>query len=255
MQAAAHFLASKGGIVLLAFVLLFVLERLFPVSKWLGGAGRVVKNLMLAALNFLASPLIVIPVTAFAAAHAWQWRPEALSGGVGMVLDFLLLDFWIYWWHRANHRWPLLWRFHAVHHLDEMLDTSSALRFHVGEVVLSSLVRAGVIFALAIPVRSVVAFEALIAVTTLFHHSNLRLPRGLERVLSCIIVTPSIHWVHHHAIRRDTDSNYSTVLSIWDRIFRSRSRTLRSVDMPLGVEGRHDKTLAGLVAAPFLPES
>ena len=76
-------------------------------------------------------------------------------------LDLLLLDCWIYWWHRINHRLPLLWRFHEVHHLDEMLDTTSALRFHFGEVVLSSFVRAGLIFMLAMPLASVVVFEVL----------------------------------------------------------------------------------------------
>jgi sterol desaturase/sphingolipid hydroxylase (fatty acid hydroxylase superfamily) len=96
-----------------------------------------------------------------------------------------------------------------------------------------------------------VVFETLLALSAMFHHSNLRLPPRLERALSCVIVTPSIHWVHHHAIRRDTDSNYSALLSLWDRLFASRSATRRSPDMPIGVEGLSDKGLAQLVARPF----
>jgi len=78
-----------------------------------------------------------------------------------------------------------------------------------------------------------------------------RLPAGLERALSFVVVTPSIHWVHHHAIRADTDSNYSTLLSVWDRLFASRSATQRSPDMPIGVEGGHDRGLVALVRRPF----
>ena len=99
--------------------------------------------------------------------------------------------------------------------------------FPFGEVILSAVARAGVIAVFAIPLSSVLTFEALLLVATGFHHSDLRLPPGLERALSWIVVTPSIHWVHHHRIRSDTDSNYSTILSLWDRLFASRSATRR----------------------------
>jgi sterol desaturase/sphingolipid hydroxylase (fatty acid hydroxylase superfamily) len=246
-----EFLSSKTTIIVAVFLSLFVLERLFSVAAWRGGLARVVRNLVLASFNFVLSPLIVIPITAFAAVHGLQWRPEWWSGWPGVVIDFLILDAWIYWWHRLNHRLPLLWRFHEVHHLDEMLDTTSALRFHFGEVVLSAVARAVVIYVLAVPLFSVVAFEILLLAATIFHHSNLRLPQKFEKALSFVIVTPGIHWVHHHAKRADTDSNYSTVLSVWDFVFSSRSRTARSPDMLIGVEGRAEKPLLGLVIRPF----
>jgi sterol desaturase/sphingolipid hydroxylase (fatty acid hydroxylase superfamily) len=251
LEQLSAFLASKSGIVLIAFIALFVLEHLFPVVTWIGGVQRLFKNLFLGGLNFALGPLIVIPVTVFAASHALDWRPDFWSGWPGLCLDLLLLDLWIYWWHRINHVLPFLWRFHEVHHLDETLDTTSALRFHFGEVILSSLVRAVVIIALAMPLASVVVFEVLIIVSALFHHSNLRLPKWLEKALSFVIVTPSIHWVHHHAKQADTDSNYSTVLSIWDRIFSSRSATHRSDTMKIGVERRPERSLLGLIQKPF----
>jgi sterol desaturase/sphingolipid hydroxylase (fatty acid hydroxylase superfamily) len=197
--------------------------------------------------------LVVLPITALAASHAPGWRPEFLSGWTGLLFDLLILDLWIYWWHRANHVLPVLWRFHEVHHLDEMLDASSALRFHFGEVILSALVRAAVIFVLAVPLSSVIVFETMVVLAALFHHSNLRLPKGVEHVLSYIIVTPSIHWLHHHAKREDTDSSYATVLSVWDRLFGSRSFTVRTVDMKMGVEGRRERSFLGLVTRPLDP--
>jgi sterol desaturase/sphingolipid hydroxylase (fatty acid hydroxylase superfamily) len=241
----------KGGIIAVLFFSFFLLERLRPVAASTGGWSRVVKNLGLAVLNFVASPLIIIPVTAFAASHAPQWRPEIWSGVPGLMLDLLILDCWIYWWHRTNHLVPFLWRWHQVHHLDDTLDTTSAVRFHVGEVILSSLVRAAVIFALGIPLLTVVIFEILVTSASIFQHSNLRLPPKLEKVLSWIIVTPSIHWIHHHAIRRDTDSSYSNILSFWDRLFGTSSATIRTPELRIGLENQRDVPLAQLLTKPL----
>ncbi len=251
MENLAFLLTYKGVVVLGALALLLVAERLLPVAKAIGGIRRVAKNISLAGLNAVLSWAVVVPLSALAASYALDWRPEWWSGWPGLLLDLLILDCWIYWWHRANHEWSFLWRFHEVHHLDEFLDASSALRFHFGEVLLSSLVRAGVILLLGVPLLSVVVFETLLALSAMFHHSNLRLPPRLERGLSYLIVTPSIHWVHHHAIRRDTDSNYAALLSVWDPLFRSRSATRRTPDMPIGTEGRKDRPLGGLLARPL----
>ncbi len=251
MENLAWLLPYKGIAVLAVLAVFLVLDRVVPAARVIGGAWRVVKNLSLAGINALMSWAIVVPVSALAAAHALYWRPEWWSGGLGLVIDLLILDCWIYWWHRANHEVQALWRFHEVHHLDEFLDASSALRFHFGEVFLSSLVRALVIFLLGVPLTTIVIFETLLAFAAIFHHSNVKLPGWLERPLSHVIVTPSIHWVHHHAIRRDTDSNYSALLSVWDRIFASRSKTMRTPEMPIGVEGRKDRAFSGLVKRPF----
>jgi sterol desaturase/sphingolipid hydroxylase (fatty acid hydroxylase superfamily) len=246
-------LPYKGILVPAALVGFLLLERLFPVARVVHGLRQIGRNLSLAALNAVLSWLVVVPVSALASHWAPDWRPAWWSGWPGLGLDLLILDCWIYWWHRANHRLPFLWRFHEVHHLDETLDATSALRFHFGEVVMSSLVRAALIWVMDMPITSVVVFETLLALLTMFHHSNLRLPVKLEGALSQVIVTPSIHWVHHHAIRADTDSNYAAGLSVWDRLFGSRSSTRRSADMPIGVEGRRDRSLGGLLVRPLDP--
>ena len=242
---------SKGGIVVLTLVLLLVLERAFPVVQVRSNLNRLIRNFSFAGINFLLGPLIVIPVTAMAAGHAFHWQPQWWSGWAGLALDLLLLDCWIYFWHRVNHVVPFLWRFHEVHHLDETLDASSALRFHFGEVVLSSLVRAVVIILLGMPISTVVIFETLVTVAAIFHHSNIKLPAGLEKMLSLLIVTPSIHWVHHHAQRSDTDANYSTILSIWDKLFGSVALGARKPDMQIGVEGAKEQKLLRLILRPF----
>jgi sterol desaturase/sphingolipid hydroxylase (fatty acid hydroxylase superfamily) len=247
----AHFVWGKGALGFTVLALVLTAERLFPAVRVRDSLTRLARNFGLAAINLVLSPLVVVPLSAFAAQWALAWRPLWWSGIPGLFLDLILLDGWIYLWHRLNHVVPALWRFHEVHHLDEHLDGSSALRFHFGEVLLSALVRAGVIFIFAIPLSSVVVFETLLLIVTVFHHSNLRLPATLEQALSLVMVTPSLHWVHHHAKREDTDSNYATVLSFWDLLFKSRSPNRRFPSMKIGVEGHSDFPLFRLIVRPF----
>jgi sterol desaturase/sphingolipid hydroxylase (fatty acid hydroxylase superfamily) len=244
---------AKGGVVFVWFALFFTAERLAPAVQSLAPTGlpRLGRNGAFWLINTLLSPLIVLPMTGWAVAHRFYVRPEWWSGWSGLALDVLLLDFLIYWWHRANHQWPLLWRFHEVHHLDRFLDSTSAIRFHFGEVLLSAGARATVILLLGFPFASIVLFESLLLCATIFHHSNLRLPAGLERALSMAVITPGIHWVHHHAARVDTDSNYGTLFSFWDRFFRTRSPTRRTPTMMIGVEGEDERALPALLARPF----
>ena len=89
------------------------------------------------------------------------------------------------------------------------------------------------------------------SVAAIFHHSNIALPARIEKLLSLIIVTPSIHWVHHHAVRRDTDSNYSTILSVWDYVFGSVASGKREHGMLIGVEGVKEQKLMRLILRPF----
>jgi sterol desaturase/sphingolipid hydroxylase (fatty acid hydroxylase superfamily) len=254
-------LSLKALLVGGAFVFFLIYERLWPAAESplllrFGRATaaawrRLARNVSLFGINLLISPLLVLPITAWAEGFSLGLRPAWWSGWPGLVLDLVLLDLWIYWWHRANHEIPLLWRFHQVHHLDEHLDSTTGVRFHFGEVLLSAAVRALVIILFDIPLTSVLLFEALVLISAIFHHSDARLPARLEAALSRVIITPSIHWVHHHKVRTDTDSNYGTIFSFWDPLFRSRSRTRRWATMPIGVEGRRDRPLLRLLTTPF----
>ena len=240
----------KSALVGAWFAALFVGERLLPSAPRPDARGRLVRNGVLWLLLLIASPLIVLPLTAFTSAHPLWVRPEL--GWPALIVDLVLLDCWSYWLHRAYHEAPLLWRLHAPHHLDEHLDSTTAVRFHPGEVVLSAILRLVPIVLLSIPFTHVVVFEAVLLAGSLFHHSNLRLPARFEGALSRVIVTPSIHWVHHHADWRDTNSNYAAILSLWDPLFGTRSLSVRSREMRIGLEGLEDRPFFGLLLAPFL---
>ncbi len=231
---------------------LFCIERVRP-SRIIGESWeRLGRNIVLGLAVFFVSPL----VQWLALKAAWLSPPpmpllDWFGPVLGLVAQFLILDIWTYSLHRAYHRVPVMWRLHAVHHLDEHLDTTSAIRFHFGEVLLSSVLRLFPLALFGISLETNAAFGALLVSCALFHHSNIAIPPRIERALSWVIVTPSIHWVHHHARRVDTDANYASILSIWDRLFASRSAYQRVPAMAIGVEGEREQTLARLCIWPL----
>lgn len=248
----------KSILVAIFLVGVFVAERLSPAvtaPKESVYGSRIRKNLGLWLCNSLVSPLVILPITMYAVSYGETfgvvWRGEQVDEWVLMLIDLAILDCWIYWWHRANHRIPVLWRFHRIHHLDRWLDVTSAVRFHLGELVLSALARAVLIICLGIPLLTVIIFETLVLMAAGFHHSNIRMPSVVEGLLSKIIITPSIHWVHHHVVQLDTDSNYGTLLSVWDRLFGSQSQNRRSDKMKIGLDGLSDLSFIQLLMVPF----
>jgi len=174
---------------------------------------------------------------------------------VSWPAGLLLFDAWMYAWHVLNHKLPLLWRFHAVHHADRELDTSSALRFHTGEIILSGCARLAVLPAIGLTIQQLLLYETMLLPVILFHHANVRIPKRLDEWIRAVIVTPRMHWVHHSRLRPETDSNYASVLSVWDRLFG----TFRMRDDPgrieLGLDEDRDerqwRTLWGMLIRPF----
>jgi sterol desaturase/sphingolipid hydroxylase (fatty acid hydroxylase superfamily) len=225
------FLLVKRAVPLVLLILFWCWETAWPFfghreGRW-RHAGR---NLALALANTLVLGLVFGSATL--AVVGWTERNQygllnalALGGPTRFVLALVLLDGWMYLWHRANHMVPLLWRFHRMHHGDPDMDVTTATRFHLGEHVGSAVLRVGLIPLLGFEVWNLVAYETLVVAVTQFHHADISVGRW-DRWVRLLIVTPHMHKVHHSDRREETDSNYSTVLSVWDRLagtFRMRS--------------------------------
>lgn len=232
--------------------LVFVLERLFAAEAPPTDNGtRIARNVGLGVIAMTAAPLLLWLTGRISTGFAPIIPLAALGAAGALIVQLLILDIWTYAMHRAYHRVPLLWRFHAPHHLDEHLDASSAFRFHLGEILISAAARLIPALIFGIGPATLLLFEAILTANAVFHHSNIRLPARFERALSWIVVTPAIHWRHHHALRADTDSNYTAILSIWDRLFGSANPRPRELGMAIGVEGERERSFAGLLAYPF----
>jgi len=169
------------------------------------------------------------------------------------ALGVLLLDFSIYLWHLLNHAVPLLWRFHRVHHCDMNMDVSTANRFHVGEILLSGLVRLAVIHVFGIPIVSYLLFEILVNLSIQFHHSSIRVNHGFERVWALLFVPPFLHRIHHSVKIRERDANYGVICSIWDRIFGTLVTDVDQDTIVIGIGSHRDSEQLGLWRLLLLP--
>jgi sterol desaturase/sphingolipid hydroxylase (fatty acid hydroxylase superfamily) len=187
--------------------------------------------------------------------HQWGILPGlGFSGVVGLVVGFLFLDLSFYFWHRLNHEWAFLWRFHNVHHLDPGLDVTTGFRFHFVEVLLSSVFRVLQVFVIGPDLATVLFYEAVFQGATFFHHSNIKIPERLSRLIDFVLVTPRMHTVHHSMDRRQAFSNYSVVFSFWDRVLRTYRATGNLESIRIGIPAYSesaDNQLARLMRLPF----
>lgn len=236
------------------------------LESWLPAAGNrrrrlrhAARNLTLWLLNVLALALLAAPSIANVAGWAEESRFGLLNllslpPAIATVTAILLFDGWLYLWHRANHKLSFLWRFHRVHHSDPEMDTTTAIRFHTGEVLISSALRLAVIPLLGITLWQLLVYESLMLPAIMFHHSNVRLPEKVDRWLRALVVSPAVHRVHHSRVRVETDSNYSIIFSFWDRIggtFRLR-KDGRPVDFGLAeYDDEEWQRVRGLLSTPF----
>ena len=218
------------------FLFFILIESIFPARAWHGTrVKRLFFHAAVAALNTLLVRLFIyVPFLlwiVYVEQQGWgisRWL--GLSGWSEIILSLVMLDAFDYFWHRANHRIPLLWRFHKAHHADTEMDVTTALRFHPGELLLSSLAKAAWVLVWGPAAIAWFVFEGLISLCAQFHHSNIDFPDRIERFLSRIIVTPRFHTSHHAVDRQYGDANFSTIFSFWDPLFGSYSQMPRRPD-------------------------
>jgi sterol desaturase/sphingolipid hydroxylase (fatty acid hydroxylase superfamily) len=148
------------------------------------------------------------------------------------------LDAVSYGWHRANHRVPLLWRFHQVHHSDPNFTATTGLRFHFGELLLALPIRLAAVALMGISIPGVIVFEVVFAFATFFEHGDIDLPLDVERRLAYVAITPALHRRHHGNETRLLNSNYGTILSCWDRAFGSFGENSSDVQVRVGLPGQ-----------------
>jgi sterol desaturase/sphingolipid hydroxylase (fatty acid hydroxylase superfamily) len=248
------------AIVAVAFAVMLGAETIFPLRVQVESRFRhVLRNLTAGAISLAIVPLLQVPLlqpvaraverSGFGLLH-WLEVPRPWS----VVLAVLLLDYTLWIWHWACHRVPFLWRFHLPHHIDRDMDTSTALRFHFGELILSIPVRAAQIAVIGAEPLAVAIWQAILFTAILFHHGNLRLPRRLETVLVRFVVTPRMHAIHHSARPGETNSNWSSILTVWDFLHRTFRFDLPDERIVIGIPAYRepsDVTLGKFLTLPF----
>ena len=218
-------------------------------------------------LFFTATTIVVNFVLAFLLLRASDW---AVAREVGvlflvpamplvaqMIVGLLLLDLvgaWLAHW--VEHKTPLLWRLHLVHHSDTHIDTTTANRHHPGESVVRFVFTLLAVLVTGAPMWLVFLYQSLSVVLSQFNHANIALPPALDRALAWVIVSPDMHKVHHHYVLPYTDSNYGNVFSVWDRAFGTfmdmdRARLVYGVDTHM--DAAEHGTVGALLTMPLRP--
>lgn len=254
-------------VMLTGLLLLFAWESMQPFYKHFNGCVKkrgkhAFRNLTLGALN---TALVAIGfVGLWFAASVWadqyrfgvmHWLQDMLglplwTHAVGAVL---LFDAWSYTWHRMNHEIPFFWRFHRVHHSDPQMDVTTANRFHIGEMFFSSLFRIPLIALLGVYLWELVLYETLMFAVVQFHHTNIDISEKVDRMLRAVIVSPNMHRVHHSRWQPETDSNYSSLFSFWDRVARTFRLNPNPREIKLGLnefDREEDQTIGEMLKMP-----
>jgi sterol desaturase/sphingolipid hydroxylase (fatty acid hydroxylase superfamily) len=217
------------------------------------------RNLVMAGLSATAIQLAEKPLTVTLAelVEHRRWgllKRLDLPAWLEVPLAVALLDYTLYLWHVLVHRVPFLWRFHLVHHLDLDLDASTAVRFHFGEMLLSVPWRAAQVVGLGISPLALSVWQTATLMEILFHHSNVEVPLAVERWLCHLIVTPRMHGIHHSSVPEETNSNWSSGLTIWDHLHGTLRLNVPQGEIVIGVPAYREPrevTLPRIVVLPF----
>lgn len=214
----------RFSIFVILFIVLFTCQFLFPRRKFIKKRWKyVLSNFTLAALNNISIILLVlIPIRAGFLVEKHDIGLLSLGEMpfiFRVIASVILLDIIVYFQHRVFHKVSFLWKLHSVHHIDPMLDTSSGLRFHPLEIIISNIIKILSIFIIGIPALAILIFEIILNSTAMFNHSNIKIPNSVEIILRLVLVTPDLHLIHHSVIVRETNSNYGFSVVFWDKLF------------------------------------
>lgn len=244
-----------GGIILFLLLEWFMPYRKPTESK----VKRSFINLSLGGMNSLLLAALFGSVMAASLAyeghHQWGLLYQvALPFWMKILASVVILDFLLYVWHVLNHEVPFFWRFHRVHHSDRNMDVTTATRFHVGELAMSSVIRIVIILLLGVGWLDLLVFDSLVMLSTQFHHSSLKVPAGFESVYWLLFVPPSMHRIHHSVIIKERNTNYGAIFSLWDRLCGTLLNGVDQAGIRIGVGAyprQADLTLSRLLIMPF----
>ena len=223
--------------------------------RWRTNLGVAVFNTLLLRV---ALPTTAIGMAELAAAQGWGlFNQYPVAGWLAVAAGVAALDLVVYFQHVMFHAVPALARLHAAHHADPDFDTTTGIRFHPAEIVLSMFIKYAAIVTLGAPALAVLLFELLLNLTALFNHGNVRLPAALDSALRWALVTPDMHRIHHSVVEAERNSNYGFCLAIWDRLFGTYTiepaggQAALRIGLPEFPDARVSTTFAGLLWIPF----
>jgi len=237
-------------------LILWISEAIFPLRR--NNRDHLITNigftLTVVIINSLLVFLLIRTIDFCYANHIGILHYLEIPYLVQVIIGVLILDFVAaYLSHRVMHRYSIFWKFHQVHHLDEMVDVTTGLRHHPLETIFRFFFLIAGVIILGAPLSIVVIYQTLSAINALFEHSNIKLNARIEGVMRKLMVTPDVHKIHHSSDQKFTDSNYGNIFSIWDRLFRTYQKTDETEKLTYGLDANSEKkSFFALLLLPFL---
>jgi sterol desaturase/sphingolipid hydroxylase (fatty acid hydroxylase superfamily) len=246
----------SGPILFAGYFFLYGLEYFFPLVKsksthfWTNAGLAVV----LVGINILFTS-ITIAVSDAVQANDFGFFNQINAGTAVMIaVSIVFLDFWAgYFAHLIFHKNAWLWRLHTIHHSDDHVDVTTAFRQHPIESIIRIMFNLSGMALLGIPSWMLLIYLTLSTIHAQIEHANIRLPASIDRILQLVIVTPNMHKIHHSKFQPETDSNYSNIFSVWDRLFNTYTSRNDYKSIAYGLDFLDGKSYAfwDLVSFPF----
>jgi sterol desaturase/sphingolipid hydroxylase (fatty acid hydroxylase superfamily) len=210
-------------IIFILFTLQYVFEHIFPQQKKYNSGKRELANLLIGILNvlllFIPSVIMVQVIELSAQFNFGLLHFIKIPFALNVLFTILVMDLGMYWWHRFNHSTRLFWHFHKFHHRDTNMNTTTALRFHAVELLFASFFKSIYIFFAGLSFVPVLIYETLFFIIVVFHHSNINISVNFDLIYRKIFSSPLMHRIHHSNKQEETNTNYGSVFSFWDRLF------------------------------------
>lgn len=236
----------------------WTLEGLLPIvsfryTKWKHAGPNLFFTLTTAVVNFAFAYLIVkgsdVTVAGGWGILNWIQLPLWMELLLGLMVLDLIGAYFIHW---TEHKVHWMWKFHVIHHSDEHVDSTTALRHHPGESVFRAIFTLIAVLVAGAPMWLVMLYQSLSAFLSQFNHSNVKLPEWANATIGKIIITPDMHRVHHHAELPYTDVNYGNIFAFWDRLFGTYAELDRDkIEYGLDVYDKRESHLGDLLGLPF----
>jgi sterol desaturase/sphingolipid hydroxylase (fatty acid hydroxylase superfamily) len=231
----------QSVIVFIIFILQYLFEHFFPENKNNNSLKNERRNILIGILNiailFIPSAFLVEFLSYTKAHHIGILHLFQMPLWINIFVTIVIMDLAMYWWHRINHTQHFFWRFHSFHHRDERMNTTTAVRFHIVELLFSTAFKAPFYLLIGFDFLPILIYEILFFMVVLVHHSNISITKKFDMEYRKLFSSPLMHRIHHSNIREETDTNYGSVFSFWDRIFNTYKKEANGV-IVFGVDER-----------------
>jgi len=237
----------------LVAVLLF-LERVMPYDgRWLKFDGQLVPDLGHTVLSKAMVQILIISLSTIGLAgligpSGGPWWPSHWPMAAQVLIGLVAAEFGFYWAHRLAHEWPVLWRFHAVHHSVRRLWVVNTGRFHFVDTVVSVTFGLSMALICGAPETIIVWCAAITAFVGLLTHCNVEMRFG---ILNYIFNTPGLHRWHHSMVPEEGNRNYGENLMLFDQLFGTYINPDRPPSTEIGIREHMPDRLIGQIAHPF----